>query len=305
MDVGDELVCLGCGRVKGKSVLEGGSSPLGKLPLLGRQPLGSYMGSKEITREERTSKVSGEHSSYERMKIMSDYAGRGDTPTDCARFIERVGEKLFLPRMVILQAADIAKRILTSPHEGRRLTVDVSAYSLIAACKIEGVTSVSVREVLSAHAALGRPVTSSSLFRIAFDSPVKSFARSPEDYVQRIVAKLSMNRKLAERLLRDGARASVYLESLRRLAQEVLGLCDRVSLAGKRPCALAASAVYSAEVVMSRRESRRPRLTQRECAVCGDTAEYTIREQCRTLFRTPMAKLSSRRTQTLLARNER
>lgn len=285
--------------VKEKAVVETDVRPSGKLPLFGRHPLGSYMGTKGITAEERRSKVSGDNTRYEKMKAMADRAQREGSPEDCGRLVERVGERLYLPRVVVLQAAAIAKRAMVSPHPGRRRTVaDVSAYALVSACKIEGVTSVSIREILAAFADVGRKVTSSAIFRLAIESPSGTYAREPRDYVPRVVARLSMNRRLAARLARDGAAPPAYLGSLRMAASEILGACDRTEMSGKRPCTLAASAVYSAEILMSSAEGRAARVTQRECAECGDAAEYTVREQYNAIF-TPVLRRMSRPTLSL------
>lgn len=293
LDVGDELVCPGCGLVREKSILEATQPPSGKLPLFGRLPLGSYMGTRGITAEERSSRVSGDSTSYERMKLISDFSQREGSTAECGRLVERVGEKLFLPRVVILQAANISKKVLEFPHPKRRLTVsEVSAFALVSACKIEGATSVSIREILDAFADLGKKVSSSSIFKLSFESPVRTVARRPEDYVPRVVAKLSMNRRLAARLGKDGVQATEYLALLRTLAAEMIAGCEQTTLAGKRPCALAASAVYSAEALLATYEGRRPRITQKESAECGDTAEYTVREHCSTIFKPVMKRVS-------------
>jgi transcription initiation factor TFIIIB Brf1 subunit/transcription initiation factor TFIIB len=304
LDLEDELVCPGCGVVKEKAVVEDGRGG-GKLPLFGRHPLGSFMGTKGVTPEERRSNVSGGRTSYMRMKTLSDFAAREGTYAECGRLIERVGEKLSLPRVAVLQAASISKKVLEGPRSRRLTVAQVSAYSLVAACKIEGVTAVSIREVLAAFGDLGRGVTSSSIFHIALDSPLRTYARRAEDYLPMVIARLSMNARLSARLRRERAQAQGYLESLRRLAGEILAECDRTSIAGKRPCALAASAVYSAEATLAAREGRPPRVTQRECAKCGDTAEYTVRDHCATTLRAAAAKVAARNGQTPPVRSGR
>lgn len=227
------------------------------------------------------------------MKLVSDFAGKDEgAAADCGKLIERVAEKLGIPGFVALQAAAIARRVVASPPKGRRLNVaEVSAYSLVAASRVEGVMSASVREILNAHAMLGRKVTSSSIIQLALESPVRTFARRPEDYVTRVVARLTLNQGLAVRLGREGVLPTAYFNNLRALALELLGSGDRVSMEGKRPCALAAAAVYSAEVSLSLLERRRRRVTQKELACCGDTSEYTIREQCSSFFTPPLAKI--------------
>lgn len=304
-DAGDELVCPGCGLVKEKSVAAAVGSAEGKLPLYGRQPLGSYMGTKTIGARDRYSRVSGNCTSYERMKVLSDHAAREKGYADCGRLVERVGERLYLPRVAVLQAASLSKRMMESPHRRRLTVTDVSAYSLVVACKVEGVTSVSIREIIGAFADLGRKVTSSAIFKLALESPIRVFGRTPEDYLSRVTARLSMNRRLLVRLEKDGVHPAGYLDSLRRLAGELLGRCERASLAGKRPCALAAAATYSAEALMAAREGRGLRLTQRECSRCGDASEYSVREQCAKVFGPVVAMMRMEERRTLLLQAER
>lgn len=294
LDIGEELVCPGCGAVQEKSVVQVSGVAEGKLPLFGAQPLGSFMGSREMTSAERRSRVSGDHTRYEKMKLLSDHAAREGSEADCGRLIERVGERLFLPRVVILQAATVAKKTMAAPHPGRRRTIAaVSAYALVAACKIEGVTSVSIREILAAYADLGKKVRSSAIFHLMLESGEKARVRRPEDYLPRVVAKLSMNKRLRGRLERDAAQGQPYFNRLRSQALDVLRECDSTVLSGKRPCSLAASAVYAAEAILAHRESRRLRMTQRECAACGDSAEYTVREQYTSVFTPVVARLTA------------
>ncbi len=268
-----------------------------------KEPLGSYMGTKRITQRERASRgLSGSNSKYEYLKTLSDFAGKEEGAEEtCEKMVERVGEKLFLPRVVIDEAGSIARSLLTTRRRGRRITIAaVSAYSLISACKLEGVSSVSVREIVGAHVSMGRRVSSSSIIQLGLESPVKTFARSPEEYLSRVFARLSLIPEFSKRLRSERASQTAFLSSLRDAAVKILRSTDSIEMTGKRPCALAASAVYSAELALSRCESRRKRLTQRELAECGDTAEYTIREQCASIFAPAVEKLVIRMLQTPL-----
>ena len=301
VDAGDELACPRCGLVKEKEALE----PRSTVPLppghLGKETLGSYMGSKGMTSRERSSRgFSGSNSKYEYLKILSDFAGREEgSEGACERMVERVGEKLFLPKVVLDQAQSIARVVLASGLRRRRVTLAaVSAYALISACKVEGVNSASVREIIGAHVALGRMVSSSSIIQLALESPVRTFARPPQEYLSRVMARLSLIRELSEKLRSERVSETVFFHLLRETALEILRCTSAVEMTGKRPCALAASAVYSAELVLSRCESRKKRLTQRELAECGDTAEYTIREQCARIFADSVEKVATRRTQS-------
>ncbi len=303
VDAGDELVCPSCGRTEEKEAAQ----TVAELPVVpgiaSKNTLGSFMGSKAITSDERhTRGINGVASNYEYLKVISDFAGRNEGSSEaCARLIDRMGEKLYLPRVVRLEASSIARKVLEAPHPRRRVTVAaVSAYALIAACKLEGTTSVSIREIIDAHAALGRQVTSSSIIQITLESPVKTYARSAEDYIARVLARLSMNQRLQRHLAENRVQHAAFANALRATATDLLKLIGSEKLAGRRPSALAGSAVYSAELVLSRCEARKRRFTQREVAECGDTAEYTVREQCASLFAPAVEDLVSQRKWTLL-----
>jgi len=281
------MVCPTCGRTEEKVVSPLGASLVSRAPLMGRQALGSYMGSMEVTSKERFSKgITGSMSNYKYLKVVSDFAGRSEgTEGSCARMIERVGEKLMLPRIVLIEAVSIARKVLASQPPHHRVSVaSVSAYSLIAASRVSGTNAVSFKDVIDAHAAMGRKVTSSSIIQLTLSSPVRTFARIPEEYVGKVLGQLSMNPHLEERAAAAGVRRVEYLQRLRDAALELLGMLGEDARAGRRPGALAASAVYSGETVLSICDGRRRWITQRELAECGETAEYTIREQCAGLF---------------------
>jgi len=304
VDGGDEMVCPKCGRVRTKLCQD--SFPSKGLEHLtpGRLQLGSFMGSMRITPQERASKgITGSNSKYEYLKALSDFTGRAEGPGEaCERIIGRVGEKLSLPRVVLEEASAVARTILSSNPCHRRVTLAaLSAFSLVAACRVEGVTSVSVREIISAHAALGRRVNASSFIQLALESPVKILPRRPDDYVSRVLARLSWNQRLGDKLRSEGVSQARYFSALRETAKELISRVRPEELSGRRPCALAAAAVYSAEVVLATKESRGRRLTQRLLAECGDAAEYTIREQCANLFTPAVTSVLVRNQQVLPA----
>jgi transcription initiation factor TFIIIB Brf1 subunit/transcription initiation factor TFIIB len=302
-DAGDELVCPGCGVVSEKQVID---VPLTARPRprdAVRPPLGSYMGPRHASAGERTARgITGEEDGYGYLKAVSDFAGRREgAAVGCAKLIERVGEKLGLPHAVLLEAASTASRVLATVRRTTRRTAiaPVSAYSLISACRTAGVTAVSPREILAAHMALGRRVSSSSVIQLAIESPVRSYASGPNEYLSRVIGRLLANQRLSERLTKDGVHMAGYLVALRECTEKILALAERTEMSGKRPCALAAAAVYSAETVLSAREGRERRLTQRELAQCGDTSEYTVRDQCAVIFLPVVRKLVAQRTQAL------
>jgi transcription initiation factor TFIIIB Brf1 subunit/transcription initiation factor TFIIB len=300
VDGGEEMVCPRCGMVEAKEYFDPPSTA--EDLQTARQALGSYMGTLRMTQKERATRgVAGSNSRYEYLKVLSDFAGRDEGPAEaCDRIIRRVAEKLFLPRVVQEEASSVARTVLASHRNHRRVTLAaVSAFSLVAACRIERVTSVSVREIIAAHTALGRKVDSSSFIQLALESPIKIQPRRPEDYIGRVLARLSSDRGLSGRLSSRGVSQTSYFNSLRETANQLLLEVKAIDLSGRRPCALAAAAVYSAEVALSALELRKKRLTQRLVAECGDAAEYTIREQCATIF-APAASTLTLRTRRAL-----
>src|SRR2546428_144703 len=179
----------------------------------------------------------------------------------------------------------IANKVFELRKRNEITVAAISAYSIITACKIEGITSVGVKEVVEAHRALGRRVKATALIQISLDSPIKTRARRAEDYLTRVIAHLSSNsglrRKLGEHMMSE----TVYYNKLYKVAREALGIVEREAMGGHSPCGLAASAVYAAEVALAQSDSRIRFLSQREVAECIGVAEYTVREQYGEVFR--------------------
>jgi len=295
VDTGDELACPSCGIVREKEVID---APPPRVPVatdFTHRSLGSFLGSADATMGERFSKgFSKSHSTYRYLKIVSDFLGRDDGQAyECAKLVERVCEKLCLPSTVMAQAVVMARKLLVSPGHGRRVTLAaISAYSILASCRMERVMSVSTREVLEAHSSLGRRIKVSSIIRLSLESGIKIEARKPEEYLSRVLGKLSLNMRLSQALALEEKAVAPYLSKLRQLAADVLSVVSEDMKAGHRPCALAATAVYAADLILAGRESRSRRISQSDVAVCGDTSEYTVREQYRQIF---MPSLSNSR----------
>ncbi len=299
MDLGDEFVCRVCGIVTDKEVVE---TKTGKAPQAidyTGQALGGYLGPLDYGFKEKFSAgFASSSSTYRYLKLVSDYAGREDsTLYACVKMIERVAEKLSLPRIVVGQAIIVAKKLFEVKKQRKEITAAaVSAFALITACKIVDVTSVSVREIVDAHRLLGRRVKASALIQLSLNSPFRTRARRPEDYVGRVVAHLSTRQDLDRALRREGLNPPIYFGHLRVAAARALqDLCDE-ERGGHSPCSLAATAVYAGEVNLSNREIRKKILTQREVAECGDVAEYTVREQYGQLFRSYALRLPAKTT---------
>ncbi len=293
VDAGDEFVCPRCGVVAEKEILETSKAPAAPVPILGSQPLGSYLGSISPTARERNSKgFSRSNSTYAYLKMISDSAGREDSSlSECARMIERVGEKLSLPGFVLTQAASLARRVLPLKEANRRVTIaSVSAFALDSACKVAGIRSVSTREILEAHRAMGRRVKMSSLIQLSLDSGVRTRPRTPEDCLSRIFVGLARSQAVTSLVSERAGCTAEYFVVLRRLAERILSELDEGTKAGHRPSALAATSVYAADQALAKRDHRERWITQRDVAECGETAEYTVREQYREIFAPALAK---------------
>ncbi|HUI85718.1 MAG TPA: hypothetical protein VLY21_01015 [Nitrososphaerales archaeon] len=289
VDLGDELVCGSCGIVTAKEVLDSVRAERAPQAIdYTAHSLGGYLGPLEPGYHEKFSRgFSASSSTFQYLKLVSDFAGREDGAVyACAKMIERVCEKLSVPRVVLGQATVTAKKLLETKRERNDITTAaVSAYAIISACKTEGVTSVGVREIVEAHRLMGRRVKTSALIQLSLESPVRTSARRAEEYVSRVVSRLESVEGLSEQLTGLGMGGIPYFNRLREAAKDTLGKVDPTARGGHSPCTLAATAVYAAEVVLSRRESRKRLLSQRDVAESVNVAEYTVREQFGEIFR--------------------
>lgn len=281
------MVCPTCGIVTQKEVVnERRSKALVAIDLT-RQRLGSYMGPPELATSPGPARAfPGSQSTVRYMKLVSDFTGREDSQLyACAKLTERVCEKLSLPNITMREAVELSKRVLGAGARDSRVTLAaVSAYCVIAACKIEGLTSVSVKDVVEVYRGLGRRVKASSIIQLSLDSPVRTRARRAEDYVPRVLAKLAAGGLFERHFREEKASLSAYLNLLRETSRIVLEAVPESEKAGHSPTSLAATSVYAAESVLSEREGRGMRMSQRDVSRCGDAAEYTVREQFREIF---------------------
>jgi transcription initiation factor TFIIIB Brf1 subunit/transcription initiation factor TFIIB len=293
VDAGEEMVCSSCGVVTQKEVIESpGGGPLQAVDFTG-QALGGYLGSAEPTYSERRSGgLSEGHSSYAYLKLVSDYAGREDSALySCAKMIERACDLLGLPRVVMGEAVLAAKRLLGGQRSSRATCAAVSAYSIIAACKVTGAAPVGSRAVLETHRAMGRRVRMSDIIQLSLDSQSRLAPISPRDCIQKVAARLGGNERLLRRLESAGTGPPEFFRGVREGAADALEMVDELSKAGHNPWALAATALYTAEVCSSRASGARPRLSQKDVALAAGVAEYTIREQYRKIFRSRVVQV--------------
>src|SRR5271170_3290114 len=197
VDVDEELVCSSCGSVTPKEVaadMAGTAVMRAHAVDYTSHSLGSFLGPMDYDRDEGTSKgFSGSSSNFRYLKTISDYSQVDEAGVyPCAKLIERICEKLTLPPGAMGQAIAVAKGLLVIRKQRTGYTIAaISAFSIISACRICGVSSVGVREVVAAHRALGHNVRPSTLIRMGFDSPVKASAMRAEEHLGRVAARLS------------------------------------------------------------------------------------------------------------------
>ena len=280
VDIGEEIVCSSCGSVRPKEVAADSVRRAHAVDYTSHS-LGSFLGPMEYDRDDASSKgLSGSSSAFRYLKTISDYSQVDEAGVyPCAKLIERICEKLSLPPRVVGQAIAVAKGLLAIRKQRTGYTIAaISAFSIISACRICGVSSAGVKEVVATHRALGHNVRPATLIRMGFDSPVKASAMRAEEHLGRVAARLS------EVLPKLGAPPG-YQYKLLHLARRALAMLDSSVRGGHSPCALAATSFYAAEMVVSDSESRKRFFTQRDAAACVGVAEYTVREQFCELFR--------------------
>ena len=288
VDAGDELVCSSCGMVSSKEVIEGTEARTPQAMDYTSYSLGSYMGPLEYGYEEIFSKgFSGSPSTFKYLKTISDFSCRdGSGIYSCAKLMERICEKLELPKSVVGESVAIAKCVIEMRKEHGEITIAaVSAYSIINACKRLRVTRVGVREIMEAHGNLGYRVKASVIIKISIDSSVKTGPRMAEEYLGNVLVHLRQS------LAGDGEVPAGYFNTLYEAARIALENADGPSRGGHNPRALAATAVYAGEMALSSSEGRKKIVSQREIAACVGVAEYTVREQFVEIFRPRMGEI--------------
>jgi transcription initiation factor TFIIIB Brf1 subunit/transcription initiation factor TFIIB len=145
-------------------------------------------------------------------------------------------------------------------------------------------STVSAKEVIDSFSSMGRRVRTSTINRLSLESSLKAQPRRPEQYVPRVIMRIQRSDGAGNALGGPGVVGQSHMTALRTQAQEVLAAVQEDAKAGHRPSSLAATAVYSAELILACKESRPKRLTQGEVARSVDAAEYTVREQYRNIF---------------------
>ncbi len=283
VDIDEEMVCSSCGGVRPKETETGSADAVRRAHAVDytNHSLGSFLGPIDYDRDDAPARgLSGSSSTFRYLKTISDYSQVDEVGVyPCAKLIERICEKLSLPVGVMGQSISVAKGLLMIRKQRVGYTIAaISAFSIISACRICGVSTVGAREVVAAHKALGHNVRPSMLIKMGFDSPVKASAMRAEEYLGRVAARFS---EILPRLHAPPG----YQYRLLHLARRALAMLDSSVRGGHNPRALAATSFYAAEVAIAESESRKRLFTQRDIATCIEAAEYTVREQFCELFR--------------------
>src|ERR1700730_1297807 len=163
VDVDEEVVCSSCGSVRTKEVVASpirGTARRVQAVDYTNHSLGSFLGPMARDRDDGTKGFSKSSSTFKYLKTVSDYSQMDQAGVyPCARLMERICEKLALPRGIIGQSITIAKGLLAIRKERTGYTIAaVSAFSIISACRIYGVSTVGMKEIIEAHRALGHKV---------------------------------------------------------------------------------------------------------------------------------------------------
>ena len=288
VDAGEEMVCSSCGMVSLKVVIETHNDRVPQLADYTNHSLGSYLGSVEFGADETFSRgFTSSPSSYRYLKALSDFSYKeGAGVYNCGRLMERVCEKLALPKAVVADAVTISKSVMEMRKGHGEITIAaISAFSIINACKRLRVTSVGVREIMNAHKNLGYRVKASVIIQISIDSPIRTRPRRAEEYLGNVIVHLQ------QILDRKGNVPVGYFNAVHEAARIALENLDGPFRGGHNPRALAATAVYAGEMALATVEGREKIISQREIAACVGVAEYTVREQFVEMFKPRMERI--------------
>ena len=286
VDVGEEMVCSSCGMVTLKEVIEPQKDRVPQLTDYTKYALGSYLGPIEYASDEMFSRgFAGAHSGYRYLKALSDYSHKESTGVyNCGKLIERVCEKLVLPKAVMGDAFTISKSVMEMRRGHGEITIAaIAAFSIINACKRLRVTSVGVKEIMDAHKNLGYNVKASVIIQISINSPIRGRPRRAEEYLGSVIVHL-------QPMLNVDVPVG-YFNTLHEASRIALESLNGPCRGGHNPRALAATAVYAGEMALATVEERKRIVSQRQVAECVGVAEYTVRGQFVEMFKPRMERL--------------
>jgi len=265
VDAGGEVACPFCGVVLGPSRPSQDANTAGSRP----EMLGSFIG--PASNNGGRAQVAG--CAIGVTKRWAEAIGRNQSFLRCSGLIETVACRFFLPKTVVQNAVQTARRLLPSRGECRATVPAISAYSLLYACRSAGICHVGFRDVLKAYSEAGHKVSKSQLLRIGRGSSLPLPAAKPEEMTKRAVATLQSNPAVLDRIRKANLDQSGYFATLLEGARATAAAST--DLGGFSPRTLAAASVYLA----GRRLGPRT-ITQKEAAESLGIAEYTVREFC-------------------------
>jgi transcription initiation factor TFIIIB Brf1 subunit/transcription initiation factor TFIIB len=257
----EEKVCSSCGIVFGRADgVQYSSAP----PANGNESLGSF-----IMRGD--SALRG--SAFCQARLRPNVIGRDGVVLSCSKLLERISDRMMLPKGVIENAVITARRLLPGRKAYGATVPAISAYALLYACRSAGITHIGYREIVSAYSDAGHRVSNADLLRIGIGSSLSLPHSNLEDLVRAAVRKLQANVEVIERLKEAKLNAHAYFARLFELAKEIAARSSTIG--GLNPRTVATGSVYLANLSIGPKMVR-----QREAAETLGMAEYTIREFC-------------------------
>ncbi|MHA1410166.1 MAG: hypothetical protein ACTSQY_07680 [Candidatus Odinarchaeia archaeon] len=223
---------------------------------------------------------------YKRLKYRYNLYGRiKDYQTDyrILRLLNQISAALDLPNYIRDTAAYNYRKIKQRyPHRIRNHITLIAVCLILAIREYKNVALHTLKEVCYAFRKLGHRVTERSILREALHLKIKLGytvkPRRSEEYIQRILASLSndhtLNQKIKTRLI-DPKR---YWNSLMQETLHLLKSVSSVERGGRNPYVFAAAAIYAADQKLAYEQQRKSVLTQKAIAKLANVAEYSIRD---------------------------
>jgi transcription initiation factor TFIIIB Brf1 subunit/transcription initiation factor TFIIB len=281
--VDDELVCQSCGYVLQETLAT--PAVTGQKILY---ELGSQMDFKGLNGDGKFSGI-GESSSIRYYKRLSEHWLKTSKESEeyyCMKVISRVCEKLSIPENVALYAFELSKNILSKKEGFGDISVPtVCLYTLIVSCKRAKISRISIKRLFKTFKTLGYRVSLASLAKVSCISNMAIEPKPVEEYLTTVIPAIISHPMVSERLKGHYLSPVDYERKLYRATVAVLSYVDRIRRGGHNPYAVATTAVYAGEIVLSKVEGRRPLFSQRMVSECVEVAEYTVREQYSELFK--------------------
>ncbi|MEM1574761.1 MAG: hypothetical protein QXF09_02075 [Nitrososphaerota archaeon] len=256
-----------------ESILEENSNDILKYPVTYNQSineLGSYISFKRSIMDQRL------------RKIQNIYIMSSNKILRAKHILLDTCHILNLPRFLINYGIEICKKIL------QKTDVSVSALPNIVGIALyissqENIYSrpLTFKEISIALRKLGHRVSFKSLSKtyrkIQCFIKIKNKIRRSEDYIQPLIDKIINNEKIKEKVENEWDLLD-YIQKLRKISNEILKIFDSKARGGRSPYVFAVSSLYVAERYISRKERKKPCLTQKILAEIAGVAEYSVRE---------------------------